>query len=189
MAQKDATKKSNLRPIKTTLTKSAKNPPVKTPVANAPDAGLREHLISMLEGEGAHATFDQTLEGWPLQFAGIKVAKFPHTAWMLLEHIRLAQLDLLEFSRNSKYVSPKWPDEYWPQTAAPPNEQAWTRSIEACKKDLKAMQRLVKDQKTDLFAKIPWGDGQTILREAIIMADHNSYHVGQMMLLRKSLGF
>ncbi len=186
MAKKKAAKKSELRPVKKTVAKSVKHRPVGSA---ATDAGLREHLISMLKGEGAHASFDQTLEGWPLQFAGIKVAQFPHTAWMLLEHIRLAQLDLLEFSRNSKHVSPKWPDGYWPETAAPPNEQAWTGSIEACKKDLKAMQQAVKDQKTDLFAKIPWGDGQTILREAIIMADHNSYHVGQLMMLRKSLGF
>lgn len=153
------------------------------------DQNLREHVVFMLKGGGAHATFADTLADWPLHFAGIKVAKFLHTAWMLVEHIRLAQIDLLEFSRNPKHVSPKWPEGYWPETAAPPDEEAWTSSVAACKQDLEAMQRLVKDKSVDLFAKIPWGDGQTIMREALIMADHNSYHLGQLMMLRKSLGW
>jgi hypothetical protein len=153
------------------------------------DRALRDHVLFLLKGGGAHATFADTIKKWPLQFAGIKVTKFPHTAWMLLEHLRLAQLDILEFSRNSKHVSPKWPEGYWPESAAPPNEGAWKSSIEACEKDLLAMQKMVSDQKVDVLAKIPWGDGQTILREALIMADHNSYHLGQLMMLRKSLGW
>jgi len=155
---------------------------------NSGDHALRDHVLSLLKGGGAHATFEDTLNGWPLQFTGIKVAKFPHTAWMLLEHLRIAQWDILEFSRNSKHVSPKWPEGYWPESAAPPNEAAWKASMESCKKDLQAMQRIVGDQKLDLFAKIPWGGGQTILREALILADHNAYHLGQLMMLRKSLG-
>ena len=154
---------------------------------NSGDHALREHVLSLLKGGGAHATFEDTLNGWPLQFTGIMVAKFPHTAWMLLEHLRIAQRDILEFSRNSKHVSPKWPEGYWPESAAPPNEAAWKASMESCKKDLQAMQRMVGDQKIDLFAKIPWGEGQTILREALIFADHNAYHLGQLMMLRKSL--
>jgi hypothetical protein len=150
---------------------------------------LRDHVLFLLKGGGAHVTFADTIKDWPLQFAGIKVAKFPHTAWMLLEHLRLAQLDILEFSRNSKHVSPKWPEGYWPESAAPPNDGAWKSSIEACEKDLLAMQKMVSDQKVDVLAKIPWGDGQTILREALIMADHNAYHLGQLMMLRKSLGW
>jgi hypothetical protein len=153
------------------------------------DRALREHVVFLLKGGGAHSSFADTIKEWPLQFAGTKVAKFPHTAWMLLEHLRLAQLDILEFSRNSKYVSPKWPEGYWPKAAAPPNEGAWKASIEACEKDLQAMQKMVSDQKVDILAKIPWGDGQTILREALLMADHNAYHVGQLMMLRKSLAW
>ena len=153
------------------------------------DRALRDHVVFLLKGGGAHATFADTIKEWPLQFAGIKVAKFPHTAWMLLEHLRLAQLDILEFSRNSKHASPKWPEGYWPESAAPPNEGAWKSSIEACEKDLLAMQKIVSDQKVDLLAQIPWGDGQTILREALLMADHNAYQLGQLMMLRKSLGW
>jgi hypothetical protein len=152
------------------------------------DKALRDHVLFLLKGGGAHAGLDDTLRDWPLQFAGIKVAKFPHTAWMLLEHIRLAQWDILEFSRNSKYVSPKWPEGYWPESVAPPNGAAWEASMDACRKEMKAMERLVADPKVDLYAEIPWGDGQTILREALLMADHNAYHLGQLMMLRKSLG-
>ena len=153
------------------------------------DRALREHVLFLLKGGGAHVTFADTIKDWPLQFAGIKVAKFPHTAWMLLEHLRLAQLDILEFSRNSKHVSPKWPEGYWPESAAPPSEEAWKSSIEACEKDLQAMQKMVSNPKVDVLAKIPWGDGQTILREALIMADHNAYHLGQLMVLRKKFGW
>jgi hypothetical protein len=176
---------------KTPARKSAKSatskPAAAQPASN--DRSVRDHVLFLLKGGGAHATFDDTLKNWPLQFAGIRVAKFPHTAWMLLEHIRIGQWDILEFSRNSTHVSPKWPEEYWPKEAAPPNQQAWEASIDTCRKDLQAMQRLVADPKVDLYAKIPWGDGQTILREALVLADHNSYHLGQLMMLRKSLGF
>jgi hypothetical protein len=107
---------------------------------------------------------------------------------MLLEHMRLAQWDILEFSRNSKHVSPPWPAGYWPASEVPPNGKAWTASIAAFKKDLRTMARLVADPRVDLYARIPWGDGQTILREALLVADHNSYHLGQLMMLRKSIG-
>jgi hypothetical protein len=107
---------------------------------------------------------------------------------MLLEHIRIAQWDILEFSRIPKHVSPKWPEGYWPQTEAPPSASAWNASVKKVKQDLKALQELVEDPKTDLLAKIPWGDGQTILREALLVADHNAYHVGQMLDVRRLLG-
>jgi hypothetical protein len=107
---------------------------------------------------------------------------------MLLEHMRLAQWDILEFSRNAKHVSPKWPEGYWPSTEAPPSEMAWKAAIAACKKDLRAMEQLVANPRTDLYAKLPWGDGQTILRETLLVADHNSYHLGQLVMLRKSIG-
>jgi hypothetical protein len=169
-----------------TLAKLAARP--KSQARSSFDKTLRDHVLFLLKGGGAHASFDDTLKDWPLEFGGIKVAKFPHTAWMLLEHIRLGQWDILEFSRDSKHVSPKWPEGYWPASSAPPSEEAWKASMVACEKDLRAMERLVADAKVDLLAKIPWGEGQTILREALLMADHNAYHLGQLMMLRKSLG-
>ncbi len=152
------------------------------------DQSLREHLLYLLKSGGAHASFDDAMGDWPVQLAGVKVANFPHTAWMLLEHMRLAQWDILEFSRNSKHVSPKWPEGYWPASEAPPNEKVWPASMAAFRKDLQAMERLVSDRKVDLYARIPWGDGQTVLREALLVADHNAYHLGQLVMLRKSIG-
>jgi hypothetical protein len=152
------------------------------------DLLLRDHLLYLLKGGGAHADFDSAIGDWPVQLAGVKVANFPHTAWMLLEHMRLAQWDILEFSRNSKHVSPAWPEGYWPASEAPENEKAWKASVAAFKKDLRAMEELVGDRKADLYARIPWGDGQTILREALLVADHNAYHLGQLVMLRKSIG-
>jgi hypothetical protein len=107
---------------------------------------------------------------------------------MLLEHLRIAQLDILEFSRNPKHVSPEWPEGYWPRAEAPPTPAAWNESIKKFRHDLGAMRDLVKNPKTDLFARIPWGDGQTILREALLIADHNAYHLGQMLDARRLLG-
>jgi hypothetical protein len=107
---------------------------------------------------------------------------------MLLEHMRIAQWDILQFSRNPKHVSPDWPAGYWPQTEAPRSAAAWDKSVQQFRRDLRAMQELVESSKTDLFARIPWGDGQTILREALLMADHNAYHLGQLLDLRRVLG-
>jgi hypothetical protein len=152
------------------------------------DQSLREHLLYLLRGGGAHAHSDDAMGDWPPQLAGVKVANFPHTAWMLLEHMRIAQWDILEFSRNPKHVSPAWPEGYWPATEVPPGEQAWQASMAAFKKDLRAMVKLVAGKKTDLHAKLPWGDGQTVLREALLVADHNAYHLGQLVMLRKSIG-
>jgi hypothetical protein len=152
------------------------------------DKALREHVLHLLEGGGAHAKFDKAIAGIPPKLRGQKPAGLPHSLWMLLEHLRMAQWDILEFSRNQKYVSPKWPEGYWPKTEAPPNSATWNASIKKFHQDLKAMQDLVKDPKTDLFARIPWGDGQTILREALLVADHNAYHLGQMLDVRRLLG-
>jgi hypothetical protein len=149
---------------------------------------LREHLINLLGGGGAHAALDDVMKGLPAKLRGARAAKFPHTAWMLLEHLRIAQWDILEFSRNKKHVSPKWPDEYWPKEAAPPTPAAWNKSIQQFKRDLKAMQDLIANPKTDLFARIPWGENQTILREALLVADHNAYHIAQIVDLRRLLG-
>jgi hypothetical protein len=152
------------------------------------DQSLRDHLLYLLKGGGAHISFDDAMGDWTFELAGVKVANFPHTAWMLVEHMRLAQWDILDFSRNSKHVSPPWPEGYWPRSATPPDEKAWTASMSAFKKDLRTMERLVSDRTVDLYAPIPWGDGQTILREALLVADHSAYHLGQLVMLRKSMG-
>ena len=152
------------------------------------DKSLRDHLLYLLRGGGAHIGFDDAMANWTLQLAGVKIANFPHTAWMLLGHMRLAQWDILEFSRNPKYVSADWPEGYWPKSEAPEDEKAWISSTAAFKKNLRTMEHLVADPRVDLYALIPWGDGQTILREALLVADHNAYHVGQLVMLRKSIG-
>jgi hypothetical protein len=152
------------------------------------DQSLREQILYLLDGGGAHAKFDDVIKELPPNLRGTKPDKFPHTAWMLLEHLRLAQWDILEFSRNPKHVSSEWPKGYWPQTEAPPNDAAWNKSVQQFRRDLKAMEALVSNLKTDLFAPIPWGDGQTILREALLVADHNAYHLGQFVDLRRVLG-
>ncbi len=158
------------------------------PTSDPRDKPLRQHLLYLLRDGGAHAGFDAVMGDWPVQLASVKVANFPHTAWMLLEHLRIAQWDILEFSRNPKHVSPAWPEGYWPASDAPSNEKEWRASMAAFKKDLRAVEQLVANKKTDLYAKLPWGDGQTILREALLAADHNAYHLGQLVMLRKSIG-
>jgi hypothetical protein len=153
------------------------------------DAALRKHLIELLRSRGAHADFDEAVDGLPEEFRGARVKKdVPFTPWRLLEHLRMAQWDILEFSRNAKHKSPKWPEGYWPDSDAPPNPAAWDASVAAFRRDLGEMETLVKDPSNDLFAPIPHGQGQTLLREALLVADHNSYHVGQLILLRRLLG-
>jgi hypothetical protein len=152
------------------------------------DKALREHVLYLLDGGGAHAKFDEVVADIPPKLLGQKPAGLPHSLWRLLEHLRIAQRDILEFSRNSKHASPKWPEGYWPKTEAPPSPAAWNAGVKQFHQDLKAMQDLVKDPKTDLFAKVPWGDGQTVLREALLLADHNAYHLGQMLDVRRLLG-
>jgi hypothetical protein len=148
---------------------------------------LREHLLELLKGGHAHATFDDAIKNLPAKLQGAKPENFPHSPWTLLEHLRIAQHDILEFSRNEKHKSPKWPEGYWPKEAAPPNAAAWDKSVQQFRSDLEAMKDLVADSKTDLFAKLPWGDGQTILREAMLVADHNAYHVAQIVDVRRLL--
>jgi hypothetical protein len=152
------------------------------------ERSLRQQVLDLLAGGSAHAKFDDVVSGIPAKLRGRKAAGIPHTAWMLLEHLRIAQRDILEFSRNPKHVSPRWPEGYWPAKEAPPGAGDWISSIQKFRQDLKAMQALVNNPKTDLFAKLPWGDGQTILREALLIADHNAYHLGQLVDLRRLLG-
>jgi hypothetical protein len=152
------------------------------------DASLREHVVNVLRGRGAHADFEQAIGGLPAALRGKRTPKLPFTVWRLLEHMRIAQWDILEFSRDAKHVSPEWPEGYWPKGDAPPNAAAWEKGVAAFRRDLAAMEKLVSNPATDLFARIPHGTGQTILREALLVADHNSYHVGQIVLLRRLLG-
>ena len=155
---------------------------------NDQNRALRDHLLYLLRGGGAHVGFEKTVGGLPPELRGKKAPGLPHTIWQLLEHLRLAQWDILEFSRSRDHVSPDFPEGYWPQTEAPPDNAAWDRTLESFRQDLKAMQALVDDPATDLYAKIPWGDGQTLLREALLTADHNAYHLGQIVNVRQALG-
>ena len=149
---------------------------------------LREHVLFLLDGGGAHARFNDAVKDMPDKLRGVKPEGLPHSAWMLLEHLRMAQWDIREFSRNPKHESPKWPEGYWPKSEVPPNAGAWNKSVQQFRRDLKAMQDLVANARTDLYARIPWGDGQTILREALLLADHNAYHVAQLIDVRRLLG-
>lgn len=149
---------------------------------------LREHLVGLLKDGHAHVTFEDAIKGLPADLRGKKPKGADHSLWETLEHIRIAQSDILEFSRDAKHASPAWPEGYWPKTQSPPNSRAWGQSVAAIRRDLDAMCELVSNEATDLFAKIPHGDGQTILREALLIADHNAYHIGQFVLVRKMLG-
>jgi len=149
---------------------------------------LRRQLVSLLNEGNAHATFQQAVENLPANLRGQRPARLPHSPWELLEHLRIAQRDILDFSCNPQYEEKKWPDDYWPKSAEPPTQAAWEESVETFGKDLQAMCDLISDPKTDLYAKIPHGSGQSILREALLVADHNAYHVGQLVLVRQLLG-
>lgn len=152
------------------------------------DKNLRDHIIKLLDGRQAHVDFDSTMADLPEEFRGKKPVGGPYTPWQLLEHMRIAQWDILEFSRKADHISPEWPDGYWPGSEAPTDGAAWNKSISDFRADLEAMKDLVGDPSTDLYARIPHGTGQTILREALLVADHNSYHLGQIVLIRKLLG-
>ena len=151
------------------------------------DRSLREHLVYLLNGGGAHVHFDEALARFPAPLRGAKSPHAPYTAWQIVEHMRIAQWDILEFSRDAAHVSPEWPAGYWPRSTAPHTPREWNRSLRTLRADLAAMIALVKNRSTDLFARIPHGDGQTVLREALLIADHNAYHLGQLVLLRKLL--
>jgi hypothetical protein len=148
---------------------------------------LRKHLADLLRMKGAHADFEAAVSDFPVALRGVRPHGAPHSAWELLEHMRIAQEDILDFSRNPKYKERKFPTDYWPATEAPPSEDAWEKSVLQFQQDLKEMQELIADTKHDLLAKIPHGNGQTLLREALLTADHNAYHLGQLVFLRKTM--
>jgi hypothetical protein len=152
------------------------------------DKELRAHLVDLLKSGHAHATFEDSVKELPAELRGRVPEGATHSPWQVLEHLRLAQWDILEFSRDANHVSPEWPKGYWPQSPAPPGPRAWEESAAAFLRDREGMCALVSDSANDLFARIPHGDGQTLLREALLAADHNAYHIGQMVLVRRLLG-
>jgi hypothetical protein len=149
---------------------------------------LRAEVDRLLAGHGAHADFEAAVAGFPEKLRGTIPPGAPHSAWELLEHLRIAQLDMLEFSRNPKHVSPEWPEGYWPKSPEPQSAAAWDHSVKSFQNDLNAMRKLVSDPKSDLFFALAHGDGQTLLREALQLADHNAYHIGELIFLRRLLG-
>jgi len=152
------------------------------------DQALRAHVLALLRNSEAHLNFDSAVADLPPKLQGAKPAGVPHSPWRLLEHMRIAQWDILEFARNPKHLSPKFPDGYWPESDAPPDAGAWKKSVAAFKADHQAMCDLVNNPATDLFARIPHGEGQTVLRQALLIADHNAYHLGQLVAVRRALG-
>ncbi len=151
------------------------------------DSALRQHLLDLLHGGNAHTTFDDAVNGFPAELAGIRPDGAPHSAWELLEHIRIALEDILRFSQSAGHVSPPWPKAYWPNSPEPKPGQ-WQETVNAIRRDLAEFESLLKDPAQDLFRKFPWGEGQTLLREALLIADHNAYHIGQLVLIRRLLG-
>jgi hypothetical protein len=188
--KKKAKGKAKTKPKANTAAKSVGAVSVRKNGAGTTDgtAVLREQLASLLKGGGAHVQFMDAITGFPETKRGTYVQGLPHTGWQLLEHARIAQWDILEFSRNASHVSPDFPEGYWPKTPGPPSEEAWQDSVAAFRRDLRDMIRLVENPRTDLYARIAHGDGQTVLREALVLADHNSYHLGQLVNLRRALG-
>ena len=132
--------------------------------------------------------FKDAIEGFPAELRGKRAEGVPYSPWEVLEHLRIAQWDIVEFSRDPNHKSPKFPDGYWPKTPDPPDDKAWDRSVQSFRQDLHTLSALIVDESTDLYARIPHGDGQTILREVLLTADHNAYHLGQLVLLRRMLG-
>ena len=152
---------------------------------------LRKQLIALLDGGQAHATFDDATQNFPPHLRAEKPAGLPYSAWQILEHLRIAQRDILDFSRNTDgtYKHLKWPADYWPTAAAPPDPTGWDASIAAIRADRQAFDQLLHDASdAALVTPFAWGNGQNLLREALLIADHNAYHIGELVILRRLLG-
>jgi|SRR5436190_10200354 len=156
-------------------------------IQSATPQPLRDHLVSLLTGGQAHVSFDDFIKAFPTDRCGQKIEGLPYTAWQVLEHMRIAQWDILEFSRDAKHVSPKWPKGYWPEVDDRGTPEQWQATVEQFRDDLRQMLDLIADQKQDLVAPIPHGSGQTLLREALLLADHNSNHLGALIVLARLL--
>jgi uncharacterized damage-inducible protein DinB len=151
---------------------------------------LRSQLVELLSSANAHASLDQVLANFPPEHRGTVPKGLPYSAWQLLEHIRIAQKDILDFSTNEDghYRELKWPDEYWPKDPNPPSRSAWDESVKQIRSDRERFEELLQNPKTDLAATFPWGDGQNLIREALLIADHATYHTGELLVLRRLLG-
>ena len=151
---------------------------------------VRKELVFQLRGGHAHAPLEKVVKGFPADKQGVVPKGMPYSGWQLLEHIRLALVDMVEFSANQggRYKEKKWPEGYWPKSAEPPSKKAWAESVKKIEAEVEKMVKLVSDPKADLFAVFPWGDGQTLLREAMQIVDHNAYHLGEMVAVRRALG-
>ena len=151
------------------------------------DARLRKQLVELLASGHAHATFEQVVDDFPVEKAGVRPPGMAHSGWELLEHMRLAQDDILRFTRSADYKAMKWPDDYWPASPAPKGTQAWKDSVRRFREDRAEFNKILNDPSRDLYQPFPWGEGQTLFREALLIADHNAYHLGQLMLVRRLL--
>lgn len=152
------------------------------------DKQLRQQLSKVMDWNEAHADFSAAVADFPAELRGRVPEGLPYSAWQLLEHLRLALWDIVEFSRDARHKSPEWPEGYWPKTASPHDPTAWDKSVKSIHQHLDEMRELISDSKHDLFTPIPHGSGQTLLRQALLIADHNAYHLGQLVLVRKALG-
>jgi hypothetical protein len=147
---------------------------------------LIEELTKLLQGGNAHVGLKDALKGLPADMRGVQPNDLPYSIWQIVEHIRIAQWDMLEFSKDGRHKSPKWPDDYWPKEAAPANDAAWRKSIKQIENDQEEFKNLLK--KAEIYKAIPHGSGQTILREALQIADHNAYHIAEIVVIRRLLG-
>jgi hypothetical protein len=153
------------------------------------DRAIRNHLTELLRGEGAHVSLPAALKDFPAKLYGVRPEGAPHSAWEVLEHIRFTLHDLLDYSNNPEYLEPSWPDDYWPKSSKPDSNAAWQQSVKAIEEDLKAFEDLIQNPNSNLYAAIPWAkQGQTLMREVLLAADHTSYHTGELVLLRRLLG-
>ncbi len=151
------------------------------------DQQVREQLIDLLTGGNAHMPFDQAVENFPVEAMNVEAPNIPYTPWRLLEHMRIAQWDILEFIRNPKHVSPPWPEGYWPPADARADQERWNRTVQEFRSDQRVLQKMVQDPANDLYASLPHAEGYNLLREILVAADHNAYHLGEFGLIRQAL--
>ena len=149
---------------------------------------LREHLARLLAWDDAHVSYDAAIRNLESRLRGIQPPGLPYSPWQLVEHLRIAQHDILDFCRNPEYREMKWPDDYWPPGAEPPSTKAWTNSVRLFREDREALQALAKNPAIALEGRIPHGTGQTYVRELLLAADHAAYHIGQLVAVRRLLG-
>jgi len=152
------------------------------------DQVLRDQLIEMLTGEHAHVNFDNAIKGIPEKLIGVRPDKIPYSIWQITEHIRITQWDILEFSRKEQHISPKWPQGYWPKNEAPQDISEWKESLRLIKNNRDSLIEMIADHNNDLLRPFPYGQGQNLLREALLVIDHTSYHTGEIIVVRRLLG-